>query len=236
MEQKFLDYEHLQYYHQKLKVEFDNAVLSNDEIENKTSNVFLEYRDKTYYVSGNNFFRIKLASMDNSSGYHVCIPVEWQTTDLTLSPNSEYAFANAFSSCGSNSFHYVYRVTRTILNEVDGIAIELLCTDSSNRLHYFSTIGNDRQNFAASPHKGWGIAWDNPEAYEYDWLYDDWNFVQFNIPVGSSMTYHLNYYSNAYDYNTESPVDRSAGKFVSSNEFNITIIHSVYGSYSVIIK
>ncbi len=236
MNQKYLDYEHLQYYHQKLNHKVNNSIISEDDLNDELSLIFSEYRNKTYYVSNNKFLRIKLASIDSSSGYYVRIPIEWELNDLILSRNSEYVYANAFSTCETSSFFYTdeYVGTRAITSDIDGISIELLCTDSQSNLYYFSTIGNDRPNFENSPHKGWGFTsnWTNLG----NWDNGDWNFVDFDIPVGSSKTYHLNYYSDSYDYELEGPSNKPEGKFISSDNFNITIMHSVYGKYSVIIK
>ena len=231
MSDKYLDYEHLQYYHEKLKFNLGQCILlSENAIDKIVATEFSEYRNKTYYVSDNNFLRIKLAARYTPSSTWECYPVEWHTSGITISPYCEYAYPNIFSTFTSDALFTVDPYSGETYNidtrEADGIIIELLCTDEDNNLHYFSTIGNNMPNFSESPHSSWG--------WRQDWNEEEWNAVNFNIPIGESKIYHLNYYSNSYDYEEEAPLNKAEGKFVPSEDFNITIIHNVREYYSMI--
>lgn len=231
MTSKYLDYEHLYYYHQKLKLQLETISLSENDIENIFSQLNRKYN---YTVPNDGFFRIKLASRWSPSSTYTVFPVEWQTNNFTITNNSEYAFADAFSTCTGTALltYNKWGSPVRVDYEANGIAIELLCTDQNNNYHYFSTIGKEMTNFSRSEHTNW--SW---MSLSNVWNGDEWNVVTFQIPTGQSKIYHLNYHSNNYDFDEEAPLNKKEGTFVPSNEFiDIRIIHNQYESYSIIIS
>lgn len=227
MAPSYLDYEHLQYYHQKLKLEFNSMVMSDSDIDAAF------YSNKKLTISSDEFLRIKIGNEINPSGRVQNIPIEWELKNFTLQGFTDYAYKNAFSLCQEEALFGEYRgITYSIdTREADGIAIELVCKDESNKTHYYSTIGNGIPNFNESEYPTWS-------GLEYYTAYgrldsNIWNFIQFDIPVGTSKTYHLNYYTDSYDAEEEGPSDRLAGILNPVDDFQITIFHNVYEYYSV---
>lgn len=242
---KYLDYEHLKYYHQKLKLKFDDFYMTNNDIEDVFDDIFVgtpkTLVDKTMNIPNNTgyHFRIRFGGLYNGeSGNFVRIPVEWEQKNLTISSNIEYIYPDAINLQNYFYAEDAYGIDTPLdgSNAFNGLSIELVYLDENNNLQYYSTIGKIpsdssvySNDFLQSQYKSWdGIDFDDRDA---------WNFVDLDISLNSSKTYYLNYHTDSSNYrpNYSYPVTNvTAGSFIDSDEFQVTLIHNAPETYSVI--
>lgn len=251
MSTKYLDYEHLEYYHQKLKLDFDALALTKNDTENIFNEVIQsknkKFINKSMVIPETGYLRIRLGARYTGSGYAAAIPIEWKINNLTLQSNTDYTYYKIIDAQNYFIANGEYQYNIAAVSQLYGLSIELVFQDENNDMHYYSTIGkmpaDVSTKFLDSQYK----IWDGMTLLRSQYLNNScWNFIEMDLPVGAAETYCLNYYteSSNFEYDDDYDndpfytmvIDRFDGNLFASesNEFKVTLIHNTFNEYSVI--
>lgn len=240
---QYLDYEQLQYYHQKLTLDFSSAVALDVDIDNVWKGVYGTPANGSFSIPGNGYLRIKLGGIYSCSGIDINAPIEWTRTNLDIQSNTEYAFADIIDTKRTYTYAYnpswsdMLAIITSTNYELDGLSIELLCEDENDELQYYSTIGSysSYAQFVNSKYEAWsGGMYDYYNQVSRLNNSEFWNFIEFDIPVGSAQTFNLNYHTDSSNISNYKPVNRELGTLYTENSYQVTLIHTRYDHYSLI--